>query len=613
MNKPSYPEISPALSLTKGSGLLTFTALTTLLGAVVLSPVAAQAASSRQQDAPLNALSSAPVIRAVSITGNKALATSVVSDAAARASFGKPGDDATIRAAVLAVVQAYRDRNYSVAQVISTEVSPDGVLRLVVAEGTVRRVVVRGNSRTRTGVILNVLETKPGTVYRSDQAKDDRNRLARLGIFADVVVAPVVPGELDDSDPTKPAEEGKPATTGTAPPLDASKGTDEVNSVGTAPPPAIPASGDKAAQAAEPVVPAVPLPGTDEDVVGLVDVVVRVKEVKTGNVAATVGYTDGTGLNGFLNLTENNVGGSAQRVAVQWQRLSLVSFDRFGNQRNDGARQAFNVSFSQPALSRRSLAYGIDLYNKQTIFLPFFSRNQDTIRNYETRRGGSARIGRFVSRNAAVYLSARHDKVGYDDFSQIPNDLNAPLDLLNNANATVGALGLNLVLDGRNDADNPYSGYLNSLIVEQAGSFLGGNRNFGQVRADLRQYVALRSGESPPVLAMRLLGGTSYGRNVPLPEYFFLGGFDLLRGYNLYSIYGQKMVLGSAELRAPLSEGLQGVVFVDSGSAFDSGQSFSLKTGVGIGLRFLTPIGPIRVDVAQGSRLQTYISLGQSF
>jgi outer membrane protein insertion porin family len=611
MNNSLPLEMLFAVPFVKSPGLL---ALTSAVAAVAVapSPVFARDAK-RPQETLVSAAQIAPVIRAVLVSGNKALPTSVVSDAAAKAIFGKPGDDAAIRAAVLAVVQAYRDRNFPVAQVISTEVSPDGVLRLVIAEGTVRRVIVRGNTRTRTGVILNALSTRQGDVYRSDRAKDDRNRLARLGIFADVVISPVVPGELDESDPAKPAEDGNPASNTTASPAGTSKGTDGTGSGGAPPVPALPPSGDRAAKAAAPPVPAVPPLGTDEDVIGLVDVVVRVKEVKTGNVAATVGYMDGTGLNGFVDLSENNLAGSAQRVAVQWQRLSLVSIDRFGNQRSEDSRQAFSASFSQPALSPRSLAYGIDVYNKQTVFLPFFSRNQDTIRNYETRRGASARVGRFISNNAAIYLSARNDRVGYDDFSQIPRDLNAPFGLLNEANATVGALGLNLVLDGRNDADNPRSGYLNSLIVEQAGSFLGGNRSFGQARADLRQYIALRSGATPPVLAMRLLGGTSYGGNVPLPEYFFLGGFDLLRGYNLYSIYGDRMVLGSAELRAPLSEGLQGVLFVDSGSAFRSGQSFSLRTGVGVGLRFLTPIGPIRVDVAQGSRLQTYVSLGQSF
>ena len=557
------------------------------------------------QDVSAAAPVPAPLVRAVSVVGNKDIPTALISDAAAKAVFGKPGDDAAIRAAVQAVIRIYRQRNFPVAQVVSTELSPDGVLRLVIAEGTVRRVLVRGNSRTRTGVILKALETKPGTVYRSDRAKDDRNRLARLGIFEEVVISPVLPGEGDETDPTKPLQENKPVPSATAPPADASKGSSEVSSVGATPP----ASGEAAA----PVVPATPPPGSDEDIVGLVDVIVRVKEQKTGNVAATVGYADHNGLNGFIDLTENNVAGSAQRIAVQWQRLSLTSFDQFGNENSDGARQAFNVSFAQPALSPRSLAYGLDVYNKQTVFLPYFSRNQDTIRNYETRQGASARVGRFLTRNAAVYLSARHDKVGYDDFFSIPDDLNAPFGLVSGSEATVGALGLNLVLDGRNDADNPNTGYLHSLIVEQAGSFLGGNRSFGQARADLRQYVALRSSAAPPVLALRLMGGTTYGGNAPLPEYFFLGGYDLLRGYNLYSLYGKKMVLGSAELRAPLSQGIQGVLFVDSGSAFSSSDSFRLKTGVGLGLRFLTPIGPIRVDVAQGSRLQTYVSLGQSF
>lgn len=583
----------------------------------VLVPLGVDAARAAHAAIPQDTSAATPVplplIRAVSVTGNKEVPSAVISDAAAKAVFGKLGDEAAIRAAVQAVIRIYRQRNFPVAQVISTELSPDGVLRLVIAEGTVRRVIVRGNNRTRTGVILKALETKPGTVYRSDRAKDDRNRLARLGIFEEVIISPVLPGEGDVSDPTKPLQEGKPAAGATAPPADTSKGTSEVASVGATPPASIPTLGDKAAQAAAPIVPATPPPGADEDIVGLVDVIVRVKEQKTGNVAATIGYADHNGLNGFIDLTENNVAGSAQRIAVQWQRLSLTSFDQFGNQSSDGARQAFNISFAQPALSPRSLAYGLDVYNKQTVFLPYFSRNQDTIRNYETRQGASARVGRFLTRSAAVYLSARHDKVGYDDFFSIPSGLNAPFGLVSGSEATVGALGLNLVLDGRNDADNPNTGYLHSLIVEQAGSFLGGNRSFGQARADLRQYVALRSSMTPPVLALRLMGGTSYGGNVPLPEYFFLGGYDLLRGYNLYSLYGSKMVLGSAELRAPLSQGIQGVLFVDSGSAFSASDSFRLKTGVGVGLRFLTPIGPIRVDVAQGSRLQTYVSLGQSF
>jgi outer membrane translocation and assembly module TamA len=102
---------------------------------------------------------------------------------------------------------------------------------------------------------------------------------------------------------------------------------------------------------------------------------------------------------------------------------------------------------------------------------------------------------------------------------------------------------------------------------------------------------------------------------VPLTEQFYLGGFDLMRGYDLYSLRGSSMFLQTAELRVPVSENVTGALFVDYGGA-SRGRSIEgrdLKTGVGAGLRFATPFGPIRLDFALGSRLQTYVSLGQNF
>ena len=114
---------------------------------------------------------------------------------------------------------------------------------------------------------------------------------------------------------------------------------------------------------------------------------------------------------------------------------------------------------------------------------------------------------------------------------------------------------------------------------------------------------------------MRLLGGTSTG-DVPLSEQFFLGGFELLRGYEFFSVRGDKMALGSAEVRVPLGADTAGVLFVDAGNAWLPGQNVSasgLKVGGGVGLRFQSPLGPIRFDLAFGNRSRTYISLGQSF
>ena len=559
----------------------------------------------------------APIVRAVSVTGNRELTAPTISDVAAKAAFGKPGDPTTIRAAVAAVVALYRQKGYPVAQVINTDVSPEGVLTITVAEGTVRRVIIRGNSHTRAGIIRKVLETKPGSIYQEERVKNDRNRLARLGIFADVVIAPVVPGSVSEKEALKTPIKGdkkgndSPINTDTAPPIDASKGTEEVKPVESAPPAPVPPSGDAAQKAAEtPILPDVPAPGVDEDVIGQVDVIVKVKEDRTGNVAATVGYGDHTGLIGFVDLTEDNLAGSAQRVAFQWQRSGNDYVDSSGLTFPTQSRSAFDLSFEQPTLAPNSFSYGVDLYNKETVFQPFFTGSTDTIRNYELRRGGIVRFGRMYSPGNSAIVSLRHDRIGYDP---VPDYLNPPLNYQADNSSTVAAVGINLVFDRRNEIDNPHAGYLNSLVYEQAGTLLGGNRTFGQTRLDLRRYVALKPGKASPIIAMRLLGGVSTGGEVPLAEQFFIGGYDLLRGYDLYSIYGKDLALGSAELRFPLSDGVQGVVFSDTGDAFSAAHAFSLKTGAGIGLRFLSPVGPIRVDIAHGSTTQTYVSLGQSF
>jgi outer membrane translocation and assembly module TamA len=119
------------------------------------------------------------------------------------------------------------------------------------------------------------------------------------------------------------------------------------------------------------------------------------------------------------------------------------------------------------------------------------------------------------------------------------------------------------------------------------------------------------------VFAVRLLGGSATGGGrVPLSEQFFLGGYELLRGYDLYSIRGDRMLLASAEARIPLSAGVQGALFADAGNAWAPGARASLsdlRAGVGIGLRFLTPIGPLRLDAAYGNELKTYVSLGQAY
>jgi outer membrane protein insertion porin family len=132
------------------------------------------------------------------------------------------------------------------------------------------------------------------------------------------------------------------------------------------------------------------------------------------------------------------------------------------------------------------------------------------------------------------------------------------------------------------------------------------------------------------VVATRLMLGVSSGR-LPFFEQFFLGGADSMRGYLEDRFWGSRMLLFSSELRVPLASSIAGVAFLDVGDAwnslsefqfsdpalqtrFEQHKGFNPRTGLGIGLRVVTPIGPLRLDYAfgrEGSR--THFSIGHSF
>lgn len=586
----------------------------------------------------------APRIRSVEISpATRGLSTSLVTEVAARAAVGKPADAETIAAAAAAVVALYRANGLPAARVVETDITPEGILRLTVAEGTIGRILIIGNRRTRSSTILSVLSMRPGDLYRERGIRDDRDRLARLGIFSDVSLAargqgvpeaeedlaeergpeaggggrapgkigegpgaetpatgtPVaVPGKVPEKDEKMPGEADEPSSDPEKTQGDAGKEPAQEPAKEEKKPPKPPYI----------VTLKDPLP---EDL-GLVDLVVKVEERPTVNIAATLGYADGTGALGFVDLSEMNLAGTGQRLALQWQRSAQSSVQEDGSLRAENARSAFGIAYEMPALGARSTAIGLEVYDKNTVFLPFFSGGQETIRSFERRRGGRARAGRQLGDDLAVFGLLRRDQVGYD---AVPERLNPPAGDIANAAGIVAAWGVQVISDRRDTADNPSHGSLNSLIYENATSVLGGNRNFQQVRLDLRQYIPMSMVKPGAVFALRLLGGTSSG-DVPLSEQFFLGGFELLRGYDLYSIRGDRMALATAEARFPIGQGLQGVIFTDVGNAWRSADRIGaggLRTGFGAGVRFLSPIGPIRLDAAYGNRLQTYVSLGQSF
>jgi translocation and assembly module TamA len=106
-----------------------------------------------------------------------------------------------------------------------------------------------------------------------------------------------------------------------------------------------------------------------------------------------------------------------------------------------------------------------------------------------------------------------------------------------------------------------------------------------------------------------LQGATLVDRITQLPTSyrFYAGGINSVRGYN-YKELGPKDNLGnveggellsvlSAEYEHPVLENWGVAAFVDTGNAFNF-DNINFKTGVGLGVRWYSPVGPIRLDFA---------------
>lgn len=175
---------------------------------------------------------------------------------------------------------------------------------------------------------------------------------------------------------------------------------------------------------------------------------------------------------------------------------------------------------------------------------------------------------------------------------------------------------------GRNTTGNVLDaqrGYVAAFHVEQAGKWLQGDYNYYEVTADARYFrriigptvLALRgrAGSIDPIGHTIQSGQTAEEIGVPFYKRYFLGGATNLRGWGRFDVAplsGSGLPIGghsfmnfSAELRVPVWGKLGAVLFVDGGNVWTRPWDFSfndLRYDIGPGLRYNTPIGPIRAD-----------------
>ena len=186
-----------------------------------------------------------------------------------------------------------------------------------------------------------------------------------------------------------------------------------------------------------------------------------------------------------------------------------------------------------------------------------------------------------------------------------------------------------------NDGLFPDRGY--GLAVELGvGYTLSQEREpFGRVRARWQNYLPVAANsERPSRVALRLEGGAVLARDttpVPATQRFLTGGDNAVRGYALRDIGvpqasggvapGRYLAVGSVEWQRPLWRNgertdWESTVFVDAGAVADAVRDLKAQVGVGTGLRYNSPVGPLQVDLAYGleqRRWRLHLNVGFAF
>jgi outer membrane protein insertion porin family len=206
----------------------------------------------------------------------------------------------------------------------------------------------------------------------------------------------------------------------------------------------------------------------------------------------------------------------------------------------------------------------------------------------------------------------------------------------------LGILSANFAQDRRDNPGDPHKGIYNTVDIGIADKFFGSQRNFGRVLLRNATYYRLtkdlilaRQTQFGIITPFSPPAGLTQQESVPLPERFFAGGADSLRAfpYNQagprdtgaplvpggpasqatgFPLGGNALFVNNVELRFPfIGDNIQGVFFHDMGNVYSSLGNISLRFhqnnlkdfdygvhAAGFGIRYRTPVGPIRGDLA---------------
>lgn len=324
-----------------------------------------------------------------------------------------------------------------------------------------------------------------------------------------------------------------------------------------------------------------PTRGSDETKMNLK---VEVKEKPTGAFSIGGGYSSVDKFIGMAEVSQRNLFGRGQELSLRAQTSSRST--------------RYNLGFTEPYFLDTKLATGIDLFD--------WEREYDDYTKDST--GGGLRLGYPLTDNLRVFGGYRFEDANLKDIAETASWVIKESQDIN----VTSALSAAIERDTRNSYIDPTDGSINSFSIEYAGGFLGGDSAYTKYVAKSGWYYPLFWDTVGHVNAAIGYVKENPDGKLPVYEKFYLGGLNSVRGFKFGDISpidpatgdrigGEKMLLFNLEYIFPLIKkaGLKGVVFFDAGNAFckeDSYNLTNLRTSVGFGFRWFSPIGPLRLE-----------------
>ncbi|MEX2130793.1 MAG: autotransporter assembly complex family protein, partial [Pseudohongiellaceae bacterium] len=290
-------------------------------------------------------------------------------------------------------------------------------------------------------------------------------------------------------------------------------------------------------------------------------------------------------------------------------RLRLDYQDRYLNRRghNINARVAtspiqqevdlnYIIPMTRPAFESLRLSTGV------------LNQNNDSYENRTLKIGAAySRLNRFDFRQN-YFINYQHDEFRINEQDEV---------------ADLFILGSNVTRTRADDAIYPTAGWRAFAELRGASRSLLSTTSFTQLYGSGKFVQQLGVGR----LLAKVDAGVSWVEDLnelPVSVQFFAGGDQSVRGYKYQSlgplndagelIGGRHLLVFGLEYDFSVLPTWKLAVFADAGNAFNTLNDFELKTGAGIGLRWLSPIGPVRLDLASAldddNSLRVHITMG---